>query len=124
MRNKEWVDEYKVFMPKAIGVGNISLDILKPVFGEKNTCCTETYILIGPFNTKKEVKNVISYIDTKFFHFLVGLLKNTQDATSKVYKFVPVQDFSQSWNDEKLYKKYGLTKKEIDFIKSMVRPME
>ena len=43
---------------------------------------------------------------------------------AKVYKFVPIQDFTQSWTDEKLYKKYGLTQEEIAFIESMIRPME
>jgi site-specific DNA-methyltransferase (adenine-specific) len=52
------------------------------------------------------------------------LNKPTQDATSRVYAFVPVQDFSKSWTDEKLYKKYGLTTDEVAFIESMVRPME
>jgi site-specific DNA-methyltransferase (adenine-specific) len=95
----------------------------KPFVGEKNTCCTETYLVIGPFGAKKEAENVVSYIKTRFFRFLVMLNKPTQHASLKVYKFVPMQDFSQSWNDEKLYKKYGLTKKEIDFIESMVRSM-
>jgi site-specific DNA-methyltransferase (adenine-specific) len=63
-------------------------------------------------------------MNTRFFRFLVLLIKNTPRATKKVYSFVPMQDFSESWTDEKLYKKYGLTKDEIAFIESMVRPME
>ena len=47
-----------------------------------------------------------------------------QNATKKVYQFVPLQDFNEPWTDEKLYKKYGLTQEEIDFIESMIRPME
>jgi site-specific DNA-methyltransferase (adenine-specific) len=66
----------------------------------------------------------MSYIKTKFFRFLVLLKKNTQDATSKVYSLVPLQDFSHPWTDEMLYKKYGLDKDEIAFIESMIRPME
>lgn len=42
----------------------------------------------------------------------------------KVYSFVPMQDFNEEWTDEKLYKKYGLSKEEITFIESMIRPME
>lgn len=66
----------------------------------------------------------MSYIRTRFFRFLVLLLKNTQHAPKKVYKLVPIQKFQESLTDEKLYKKYGLTKDEIAFIESMVRPME
>jgi hypothetical protein len=50
--------------------------------------------------------------------------KNTQHAAKNVYSFVPMQDFSEPWTDEKLYKKYGLTQNEIAFIESMIRPME
>jgi len=67
---------------------------------------------------------LVSYIRTKFFRFMVLLHKSTQDASSKVYKFVPIQDFSEPWTGEKLYKKYGLTAEEIAFIESMIRPME
>ena len=55
---------------------------------------------------------------------MVMLKKNTQNGTKSVYQFVPLQDFSEPWTDEKLYKKYGLTQDEIDFIESMIRPME
>lgn len=66
----------------------------------------------------------MSYIATKFFRFLVLLKKNSQNAPKGVYQFVPQQDFSVSWTDEKLYKKYNLTKEEIEFIESMIKPME
>ncbi len=68
--------------------------------------------------------NVISYVCTKFFRFLVFLKKNSQDATQRVYEFVPMQDFSKPWTDEELYAKYGLTDEEINFIESMIKPME
>jgi site-specific DNA-methyltransferase (adenine-specific) len=34
-----------------------------------------------------------------------------------------MQDFSEPWTDEKLYKKYGLTEDEIEFIERMIPPM-
>lgn len=79
---------------------------------------------MGAFDNKEHAENLVSYIKTNFFKFLVGLRKITQDATKKVYSFVPMQDFSEPWDDAKLYKKYGLTADEIAFIESMVRPME
>ncbi|MGM9797407.1 MAG: Eco57I restriction-modification methylase domain-containing protein [Parabacteroides sp.] len=124
--NINWVSKYKVFISYAYGErGDFPyLVIGKPFIGEPNTCCSETYLLIGPFLDEKQTMNVISYIKTKFFRFLVLLRKNTQHATSKVYSFVPLQDFNEPWTDEKLYKKYGLTEEEIAFIESMIRPME
>ncbi|MFH0988869.1 MAG: restriction endonuclease, partial [bacterium] len=96
----------------------------KPFLGTPGTCCSETYLVIGPVSSKNEANNVMSYIRCRFFRFLVLLNKSTQHATNKVYALVPMQDFSKPWTDELLYKKYGLTKDEIAFIESMVRPME
>lgn len=96
----------------------------KPFLGEKNTCCTETFLVIGPFSSKKKTLNVISYITTKFFRFLVMQKKQSQHATSKVYSFVPLQDFFKPWTDAELYAKYQLNQEEIDFIESMIKPMD
>jgi len=124
--NLDWVDKYKVYISRSYGerISSNYWVTAKPFLGEPNTCCTETYLVIGPVKSKKQAMNIMSYIKTRFFRFLVLLIKNTQDAPKKVYTYVPLQDFNQGWTDEKLYKKYGLTKNEIEFIESMVRPME
>lgn len=54
---------------------------------------------------------------------MVMLLKNTQHALKKIYQLVPQQDFSKPWSDEELYAKYELSDEEIDFIESMIKPM-
>lgn len=122
MRNKEWISKWKLFVPKAIGSGDSLVDWIKPVIAGPDTLCTETYILFGPFETEEEAMNAYKYTQTKFFHFLVSLKKITQDATQKVYDFVPLQDFNKGWSDEELYAKYNLTEQEIKFIESMIRP--
>lgn len=124
LRNTAWVDMWKVYVPEAIGSGDIRTDKVNPILGSPNTVCTETYLVFGPYLTKTEAQNVISYIKTKFFHFLLGLKKITQHTTQAVYEFVPMQDFSKPWTDEELYEKYGLTDEEIAFIESMIKPME
>jgi site-specific DNA-methyltransferase (adenine-specific) len=125
-QNKKWINSYKVYISFAYGSGGGFPQQVtnKPFFGEKNTCCTETYLVVGPFLKKGEAENVISYMKTKFFRFMVSLIKSTQNGTKKVYELVPMQDFSEPWTDEKLYKKYKLKKEEIDFIESMIRPMD
>jgi site-specific DNA-methyltransferase (adenine-specific) len=124
-QNQDWINKHKVYVSMAYGAGeDFPHQIInKPFYGEPETCCTETYLVIGPFESKKITENVISYMKTKFFRFLVMLRKNTQHASKSVYTFVPIQEFSESWTDEKLYKKYKLTKEEIEFIESMIRPM-
>jgi len=120
----EWISKWKVIVPEAIGVGDMKKDILKPIISEPDSINTETYIMNGPYKSEKEAKNVVSYIRTRFFHFLLGLKKNTQHTTRSTYDFIPMQDFSEPWTDEKLYKKYDLTIEEINFIKSMTKALD
>lgn len=125
-QNLNWINKYKVFLPKAFGNGSSGSipDIMKPFIVEPNSCCSETYLIMGMFDNKTQANNLENYIKTNFFHFLVSLIKNTQNASKGVFAFVPIQNWNEEWTDEKLYKKYGLTQEEIDFIESMVRPME
>ena len=124
-QNKSWIKKHKVYITMAYGAGeDFPHQIInKPFYGEPNSCCTETYLLVGPFDSEKIALNVISYMQTRFLRCLVLLRKNTQHAAKGVYSFVPIQDFSKPWTDEELYKKYKLPKEEIDFIESMIRPM-
>lgn len=126
IRNQELVPLYKVFVSKAgSGSDTFPHQILgKPIIAPPNSACTETYIVVGAYNNEERAKNLASYIHTKFFRFMVSLIKNTQNAPRRVYAFVPLQDFSKPWTDEELYAKYGLTEEEIAFIESMIRPME
>ena len=122
----EWVEPYKVYISAAYGAGEgyPHQIINKPFLGPKNSCCSQTYLLIGPFESEKVCKNVMTYLKTRFLRFMVMLKKNAQHAMRGVYQFVPMQDFSKPWTDEELYKKYNLSEEEIKFIESMIKPME
>lgn len=86
------------------------------------------------FDTAEQANNFLKYLYTKFFRILVSAAKISQSAPNRVYKFVPLQDFTDKsdidWNksipeiDRQLYKKYNLTDEEISFIESMIKPME
>ena len=122
---QENISKYKVFVSQVLDSGfDMSKERLKPFIGKPYEICTETFLMIGSFNNIKEAENVVSYINTKFFHLLMFLKKVSHHVTAKVYEFVPIQDFSEPWNDEKLYAKYGLTQEEIAFIEYIIRPME
>ncbi|MBE7702968.1 MAG: restriction endonuclease [Cyanobacteria bacterium SIG28] len=124
-QNKNLLDKIKVYVPAVFGNGSSgnTPDRIKPIIVKDPSCCTETYLIAGSYDDETLAENLASYMQTDFFHFLVALRKNTQHATKIVYSFVPIQDFNEEWTDEKLYKKYGLTQDETDFIKSMIKPM-
>ena len=90
----------------------------KPFYGEPNSVCSQTYLVIGydPERhnfSKGECENIISYIKTRFFRYLVSIKKKTQNGPRGVYQFVPLQDFSKPWTDAELYEKYNLSQEEI-----------
>ena len=120
----ENIQKYKVFVSRVLDNGyDWTRERLKPFIGKPYEICTENFLRIGSFENEELSRNVISYMNTKFFHLLMFLKKISQDATSRVYKFIPMQDFSEEWSDEKLYQKYGLSKDEIEFIEKNVKGM-
>jgi len=120
------IGKWKIFVPQAAGCAAIgekpTQTVLgEPILGYPFDICTETYVSIGSFNTKDEALNCLSYIKTKFFRFLVGILKITQQSTRVVYSLVPMQDFSKGWTDNELYNKYKISRNERKFIDETVR---
>lgn len=125
----ELIDAWKVFVGAAApGTGNRDSYphrvLSTPFIGEPGSICTETYICIGPFGTREEAENAMSYLTRRLTRLLILLHKPTQHTTRKVYRFVPLQDWSRPWTDEDLYGRYDLTAAEIDFVEKIVRPME
>lgn len=131
-------DFYKVFVPKSNGSGAIG-EVLstpmvgEPMVGEPMVGCTTTFLNIGKFETKFEAESCLKYIKTKFARTMLGTLKVTQDNPRETWLNVPLQDFTANsdidWSksvseiDRQLYKKYGLSKDEIEFIESKVKEM-
>ena len=123
-KGEDYLGTYRLFIPKAWGVGDASEDWVSPFVVGPDAVSTETYLTIGGFSTNREANNALSYTQTKFFHFMVAMIKITQNTMKGAYRLVPMQDFSKPWTDAELYAKYKLTKDEIAFIESMIKPME
>ena len=127
-KNAHLIDTWKVLAPQA-GPGNSGGHVLpdmvlgKPSVAEPNSVCTQTWIVAGPLKSKKQAEIVARYLQTSFVRFLVSLRKISQHAMKGVYRWVPQQNWNQDWTDETLYEKYGITKDEVAFINSMIRPM-
>ena len=136
----DFLESYKVFTSKGNGGAGLLTDgkpvaiIGKSFVGVPNMACTDSLIPFGKFKSKLEAKNLQKYMASKFLRFCVGILKVSQNLYQNVYGFVPLQDFTANsdidWSqsvadiDRQLYAKYGLTAEEIDFIESMIKPME
>ena len=126
VKNEKLIDRYEVVVSKASPGGDEYPHsiVSQPIVSEPNSVCTETYLVIKDVDSRIEAENLVSYIKTRFFRFMMSLVKNTQNISKASYTFVPLQDFSHPWTDEMLYRKYKLSSDEIAFIESMIRPME
>ena len=124
-KNSHLIDSWKVLLPEAYGErGAIPALVLGPsIVAPPASVCTQTYLVAGPLISEKAANSLRSYVQTRFFRFLVSLRKITQHALRSTYSWVPQQTWDCDWTDEMLYRKYGITDDEISFINSMIRPM-
>lgn len=125
----ELIDGWKIFAGYAApGTGNRDTYphriISTPFIGEPGSVSSETYLCIGPFESRSQAESALSYLSCRLTRLLILLHKPSQHVTRRVYTFVPTQDWTQTWTDADLYAKYGITDDEIAFIESVVRPME
>lgn len=132
----EWVNVWKVIVPRANNIGTeLNDDNLNSMILGLNTVCTEAYIVVGAENDldKQKAENLRKYIGTKFFRFLHKQAKASQDASRQTYHFIPVQNVSMdsdiNWEcspeelDEQLFEKYSLTSEEKTHIKTSIKDM-
>ena len=133
IQEHENLDFYKVLLPKSNGSGALGEVLSTPLIGEPLIGHTQTFLSMGKFNSYQEAEALLKYLKGKFSRVLLGVLKVTQDNKKAVWRYVPIQDFTEKsdidWTqsvediDKQLYKKYGLTNEEIDFIETNVKSM-
>jgi len=126
--------KHKVVVAKANGSGVFGEALATPTVVGPNVAITQSFMTIGAFDRDADANACLSYVKSKFARTLLGVLKVTQDNPAKVWKYVPMQDFTASsdidWSksipeiDQQLYAKYGLDADEIAFIEDNVKPME
>lgn len=115
-------NKYKLFFSKAyMTTSTVPPEI---IIAQPNELCTETFLQIGGFDSLAMAKNCESYIKTKFFRALLFYNRHSLNISKESFSLIPMQDFSKPWTDEELYKIYDLSQEEIDFIESMIKPME
>lgn len=123
--NRNLIDQWKVLLSLAYGAGEgyphqiIGIPIIAP----PKSACTMTYIIVSVFDSEDEAKNLKKFLETKMCRFLISLRKNTQHTTKERFKFVPKLPMNETWTDEKLYSRYGITEDEQSFIEAMVKEM-
>lgn len=125
-KNTHLIDSWKVLTPKAGSDGGQKIpDVVlgKTLIVGPGSVCSQTFIAFW-VSSESEAQSLQSYYCSKMFRFLVSLRKITQDALRGTYLWVPQQKWNREWTDKALYRKYGLTKAEIDYVEEVIKPME
>lgn len=120
--NHDWIGKWKVLLVKAHGTsGRDDVTILgEPVLAGPGSACTETYLVIGVFDSEHLARTLAAYMRTRFVRFLVSLRKITQNITRDSYRFVPSLSMNRLWTDDDLYERYGITSDQTAFIESLI----
>ena len=133
IKNCKSLDAYKVIIPHSYG-GRVLGELGTPLIEKPLTGHTDTFLSIGSYTKRIEALNTLKYIKTKFARVMLGIKKITQSNVANKWEYVPLQDFTANsdidWTksiseiDQQLYKKYGLDKKEIEFVETKVKEMK
>lgn len=127
----EFIDKWKVLLSKASNDhgGQPDKEGKRRIFSRievmpPKTVCTESYLVVGKYDSRYEADNMASFLKTKFCRFLVSSILLTQNITKGKFIFVPNLSMTESWDDNKLYLKYKLTPLEVQFIEQQIRTIE
>lgn len=95
------------------------IDVIPP-----GTICNETYLVIGHYASRNEADNLVAYMKTQFFRFLVSQFMYSHHITKEAYALVPILDMKHKWTDADLAARYELTADETFFIDSKIRSFD
>lgn len=132
VKNQQIVDKYKVIIGKVVPRnGEVGVDpevgyraiTTVHVLGPRQVF-TETYLLLSVFDTLKEAENFAMYMTCRFPRFLLHETYSSMNITKGNFRFVPFLDYSKTWTDKLLYKRYACTSEEVEMIEKMIRPLE
>lgn len=132
------IDCYKVIFTRVVNGSTFLRDSKKAILSSirvigPGEICNASYMLVGNINKKEYAENIKKYLQTKFTRFLVLQTLFGIGLTSDRFQFVPLQDFANNSNidwsqpisdiDQQLYRKYGLTEEEMNYIEKIMKPM-
>jgi len=130
---KNLPDQNKHYCQLAQIRGNVNLssvgkDIVKDDFyttimknsqdniGLRKLSRTPTY----EFDTIDEVYNFINYLKTDFARFCLSIYKDKATLDCGEMELIPWLDFTEEWDDEKLFKKFDVSQELQDYIREFL----
>jgi site-specific DNA-methyltransferase (adenine-specific) len=130
-RGDDLVDKWKVLLSKTSSehAGQTDKNGMKRVLSRvevmpPGSVATESYLIVGPFDSESEAASAVSYLRTRFVRFLVSSILLTQNITRAMFEFVPLPPLDRVWTDDTLYREYQLGAEQVALIESTIKEME
>ena len=95
-----------------------------PQILEPGTVDTFSYLNVGFFDTKEEAENYKDFLCCKFTRFMLRTTYSSVHLSQSNFIFVPKMDYTQHWDDKKLYKYFNFSTEEIELVETTMRPMD
>lgn len=131
-KEQKLINKYKVIIGKVVPRGGevgvdprigyrviSTVQVLSPL-----SAFTDSYLLLGTFDTLDHAENFAKYMTLKFPRFLLHETFSSMNISKENFRFVPYLDYTREWTDQELYTKYNCTDEEISLIESTIRPLE
>ena len=130
--NYNILNKWKLLLPITPIAGQT--DFSKPVgfYYDGNTriakpgeCCTESWFVLGAFNSKEEVMSLKSYLFTKIVRFLLLQAVISQHVTKQNFMFVPdMGNYNIIYTDDYLREHWNIEDEEWKYIDSRIHNYE
>ena len=128
-KNEDQIYKYKVITGyKTPGTDATTVKYTRKVINEPRILlpgqvCTQTYFVVGTFDTPEETENCANYLKTKFARAMILTSLVGTTLARRAYQNLPYLDFKQEWTADDLYNYFDLTGIEIFFIEELIRGM-
>lgn len=126
---KQMINKWKVCVSKVSAEGgtfrgDVYNVLSKPFILKPLEVCTESYLVIGYFDTEAEANGLVAFLKLKLIRFLILQTITSMNLTFKNFLFVPIKRFNHLWTDKELYDFYDISESEVDYIERVIREIK
>lgn len=127
LRGKEFVDKYKIMISSRTSEhagepdksGQYRVLSTSKILPPKHVC-TDSYLMVGPFDDEKQTEGFLNYMHTKFFRYVLSQAVTGIQFSKDKFRFVPKLK-NYNITNEDLYQQYNLSKVEINEIEETIK---
>lgn len=131
LKNRDVIDKFKVTIGKVVpSNGEVDVTpeigyrvITTPKIYEPGEIFTETYLLLGAFESRQQAENFQYYMTQKLPRYLMKQTLTSMNISKSNFDFVPMFDWSKKWSDADIVSELGISNADWQYVDSIMRPI-